>query len=123
MASKVVLSYATQSDVEEYYGKPSLYSCRAVIARIDGEPVGLGGVYRVNATMVVFTDIKEAMLPYKKDIIRASRMVLAIIARYTTVVSYPDPAIKTADTFGNHFGFMDTGLKNENRVMMARVNR
>lgn len=121
--NKIELTYASQADVDEYYGGAPLYSCRAVAARLNGKLVGLGGVYRVNSQMVVFTEIREEMKPYKKDIIRASRMVLKILDRYTTVVSYPDPAIGTADTFGNHFGFYDTGIKNENRAMMARIKK
>jgi hypothetical protein len=122
MSSKITLAYATKADVEEYYGVPSLYSCRAVVARLDGKPVGLGGVYRVGKNMVVFTDIREEMKPFKKDILRACRMVLEIINRYTSVVAYPDPALETADTFGNHFGFIRTGITVDNRAMMVRIN-
>jgi hypothetical protein len=122
MPSKITLAYATKEDVEEFYGAPSLYSCRAVIARLDDKPVGLGGVYRVGKNMVVFSEIREEMRPYKKDILRACRMAMGIIKRYTTVIAYPDPNQATADTFGNHFGFMHTGVTVDNRAMMVRIN-
>lgn len=122
MTSKIDLQPATPADVEEFYGAPSLYSCRAIIARLDGKPVGLGGVYRVGKNMVVFTEIREEMLPYKKDILRACRMVLEIINKYTMVVAYADPAHPTADTFGSHFNFYKTGVAVDGREMRVRVN-
>ena len=122
MTGKVELKFASAEDVEEFYGGPPLFSCRAVIARLDGKPVGLGGVYRCGKTMVVFTEIREEMRPHKKAIIRAARMVLNIINRYTTVVAYADPDQQTADTFGSHFNFEKTGVTFEGRTVMARVN-
>jgi len=73
--------------------------------------------------MFLFSEIGEPMKPYKKDIIRACRMVLEIVKRYSIVVSYPDPEQITSETFGKHFGFESTGFKNENREMMVRVNK
>ena len=109
MKSKIELSYATQADVEEFYAGQALYSCRAVIARLDGKAVGLGGVYRVGKQMCVFTEIRDEMKPYKKDIIRAARMVLEIINKYTTVIAHPDPTQPTAESFGKHFNFEKAG--------------
>lgn len=123
MPSKVELSFATQADVEEFYGAPSFYSCRAVIARIDGEPVGLAGVYRVDKNMVVFTDIREGMRSRKKDILRASKMVESIMDRYPYVLAYADTEEETADSFGAHFNFMKNGLTLDGRPVMVRIRQ
>ena len=122
MTSKIELSFATKEDIEEFYDGPALYSCRAVVARLDGKIVGLGGVYRVGKNMVVFSEIREEMRPYKKDIIRACRMALTLVNRHTQLVSYEDPAHATAATFGEHFGFHKTGTTLEGKEIRVRVN-
>lgn len=123
MPSKVELAYATKDDVEEFYGGPSLFSCRAVIARIDGKPVGLAGVYRVEKNMVVFTHIKEEMRKYKKDIVRGVRMVEKIMDRYPYVIAYMSPEEPTAPSFGAHFNFIKNGSMVEGRPVMVRIRK
>ena len=121
MPSKITLRPATVEDVAQFYGGASLYSVRAIAAELEGKIVGIGGVYRVGKQMIVFTEMKPEMLSYKKDIIRASRLVLAIIEKYSIVSAYIAPEIPTAESFGKHFGFEEHGKSIEGRRVSVRI--
>jgi hypothetical protein len=121
LPSRITLRPATAEDVAQFYGGASLYSVRAIAADLDGKIVGVGGVYRVGKQMMVFTEISPEMRPYKKDIIRASRLVLAIINKYSIVSAYIAPEIATAETFGKHFGFEEHGKSIEGRRVSVRI--
>lgn len=111
MTSRVNIRYATKEDLKKFYGDEDTmyYSSRAVVAELDGEILGVGGVCRTNSQMQVFTDIRSDKIS-PKDVIRAAYMVLEIINKYTSVVAYADPERTTADSFAKHFGFVPTGV-------------
>ncbi len=120
--SKVVIRYATREDLEKFYNdeESMYYSSRAVVADLDGEILGVGGVCRVNSQMQVFTDIRSDKIS-PKDIVRAARMVLNIINRYTSVVAYTDCTRETAESFAKHFGFHLTGVTINGSKQLHRV--
>lgn len=123
MPSEVVIRLATPEDMDRFYAgdKDSMYySSRAVVAERDGELIGMGGVCRVNSQMQVFTDIRVSDMS-KRDIIKAARMVLEIVSRYTSVVAYADPALCTAEGFAKHFGFQLTGVTLNGSKQLYRV--
>ena len=122
MTSKVEIRPATKADVLRFYKGPPIYSARAVVAVVDGEPIGIGGVCRMGKQMVVFTDFDVESIS-RKDLVRAAREVLKIIGRYTTVAAYIDPKSEAAKSFGKHFGFQTTGSADLNGdEVLIRVN-
>lgn len=118
---KTVVRYATAEDLDKFYGPddPVYFSARAVVVEREGEILGVGGICRVNKQMQVFSDIRGDIS--KKDILRASRMVIAMANRYTSVVAYADLSKPTALGFAKHFGFQETGSSHEGSPQLYRM--
>ena len=119
----VELRTATQADVEQYFGKKPDFSLRGVVAVEDGKTIGVGGVYRAGAQIMVFVDMKDEMRKYPKLIVKAGKLVLPYINRYTVVMAYVKPEQEAAMRFAKHFGFEDTGEVTTYGKVFIRWNR
>lgn len=101
----VELLPATQDLVERYYGKRPLMSMRGIVAVEDGVPIGLGGLYRDQNRMIVFCEMKPAAKKYRRHILMAAKLVLALIREYDEVRAVASPDEPTAVRFLEHLGF------------------
>jgi len=72
-SSKVTFVEATGDLALAYYGGPPPYSFKGHVALLDGQPVGIGGVYFVNRLPVAFSEEKGLMS--RKDKARATRLL------------------------------------------------
>lgn len=123
MTNNVEYKIATAGDLEAYYkDDPLHYSARAVVIVKDGEVVGVGGVCRTNKQMVVFTESKEGKMT-KRDYVKAGRLLMQIINRYTSVIAFADDELSTALSFAKHYGFNPTGVRTEEGDILMRVNK
>lgn len=104
---------ATQKDAEAFYGKKPLKSMRAIVAVLDGEPIGIGGVFREDHMHVVFSEMKPEMRKYKKAILKVSYMVYDIMKRYNVVYAVANKEEKTAPRLITHFGFRLAEINSE----------
>jgi hypothetical protein len=123
MEKQVKYRYATLEDFKKFYkDDPMHYSTRAVVVEKDGEPVGIGGVCRVDNKMLVFTEMRPGQVS-KRDIVMAGRLLMKIINRYTSVFAFLDKDSATAVSFGAHYGFEKTGVVLSDGEVLMRVNR
>lgn len=54
-------------------------SCKAIVAEMDGEILGIGGIYYRNGFMVAFSDFNEKMNDFPFTRGRATKMIMDIV--------------------------------------------
>jgi hypothetical protein len=96
---------ATQKDAEAFYGKKPIKSMRAYVAVLDGEPIGIGGVFRDSDAFVAFSEMKPEMRKYPKDIVRGYRMIFDIIKKYNVVYAIANKQENNARKLITKLGF------------------
>ena len=110
MSSRVTIREATYADAVSFYGKPAMFSFRGFAAEIDGVVCGLGGVYRDNGRMVVFTEMGAAMRPHKKAIAKACRILMQFLNQLGgPVYAFASPTEPTSGYLLAKLGFKPTG--------------
>lgn len=101
---------ATTALLTEYYGEAPTKSQRAWVGLLDGKPVGVAGFLIGGQYITIFSDLKDAIRPYKREIWRASAYIMAQAKRYRTpVIAIADPDEPTAPRFLSRLGFEFVG--------------
>ena len=114
----IEIRQATEKDVRNYFdGVAPIRSMRAFAAILDGRVIGIGGVYFDGKNMVAFSDIKDEMKKYKKDIVRGARIIMDMIASRNIAV-FAICADDRAVQFVNHLGFDVVGETPDGRLMI-----
>jgi hypothetical protein len=99
---------ATAEDFRAVYSRAPHRTMRALVALLDGEPVGFGGYFLEDGVAVAFSDMHGALAGRKKDIIRCARQLMAFIRS----AQLPTVAHAQAGTRGivlKHYGFEPWG--------------
>ena len=104
---------ATQKDVEAFYGGKPLKSMRAFVAVLDGQPIGIGGIFREEHMHVVFSEMKPEMRKYKKAILKISYLVCDIMKQYNVVYAVASKNEESATRLITHFGFRLVEINSE----------
>lgn len=92
---------------------------QAWVAKVDGEAVGLGGVYFLeDGTRVGFIELTEAGYAYPRELILATHKFLQMLRDdgVMRVIAVADPGIEASERFMKHFGFTNEGRLNDNSV-------
>lgn len=98
------LRWATQQDVEAYYGRPPPMSMQVIAVLEDGQPVALAGVYYSGGYALAFSDSKKCI--DRRTIIKGLRMFRAMMAaKPCRVLAVPENGLATAPAFLRHCGF------------------
>lgn len=102
----VEICQANALDVAALYDGPAKHSMRAVVVRVDGTPLGLGGIYYEDDKVIAFTRIKSELRQYPFAIYKAAVEVMKMIDRRgKTVLAVADPDIPRSHEFLEHLGF------------------
>jgi hypothetical protein len=102
----VEICQANALDVAVLYDGPAKRSMRAVVVRVDGVPLGLGGIYYEDDKIIAFTRIKAELRDYPFAIYKAAKQAMQLIDRRgKTVLAVADPAIPRSKEFLEHLGF------------------
>ena len=97
---------AARSDFTEYYGVEPPSSVVAYAAFDGDEIIGIGGVALEKDAGVVFLDTKVDLKYHKRELIRATRRVLAVMKKLRRpVLAYRDPDNPKAERLLRHWGF------------------
>lgn len=111
MSSDVTIRPATARDAQRYYGGPPPFSFRGYAAELNGEIVGVGGVYIQNGAYVAFSDMKSPLRQRKKTLAKACRILMELFDKtggpVYAVASNTEP---TAPYLLAKLGFKPTGL-------------
>ena len=105
---------ATQELARKFYEKEPEISFRGIFAVKDGEPIAIGGVYRIGKAWYAFSDMKPEMRKHKRDIVRGIHLLEA----FYDSLGYPVLAVvssdeSTAPGLLQKLGFEPIGLETE----------
>ena len=111
MSDDVTFRPATQRDFLAFYGRPSPYTLRAMVAEHEGRVIGFGGYYtEPGGALIAFTDILPEMRKHRKAMLRGAKLVMGLIrGNGVPVLARANPNEPTADTALRHFGFAPLG--------------
>lgn len=109
--SEPTFRQATPTDAVAFYGAPAKMSFRGFVAELDGEVVGIGGVYYDNGVPIAFSEMRPPMRKYKKAMAKACRILTRFFdqlgGRVYAVACSTEP---TAPYLLAKLGFKPTGL-------------
>lgn len=108
--SKIIIEPATIEHAKEFYGDQHTKSFKGYAALLDGKVVGIGGLSFENETMMLFSDIKDEIRPFKDDIWKGIDILDGMIKK----TNYPIVAIasskeKNSEMLLTKLGFNPTG--------------
>ena len=86
--SDIIIKYATQDHAKEFYGE-NRKTFKGYAALLNGNVVGIGGLCFEKDKMVLFSDMKKEMRPYKKTIVKC----IKILGKMVEQTKYPVVAI------------------------------
>lgn len=84
--------YARASDIDRYYGERPHTTLNAIVALLDGEPVGVIGISREGNTGLYFSEYKPELNP------RCITAMRAVKASVELVRNYPLPVLAASKT-------------------------
>lgn len=109
--------FAMQSDAREFYGgEEPLRTFSGAVVLEDDKPIILGGIYRDKTAFIAFTHFKVKPEKYKREIIKATRLVVDhILPRYPLVWAVIDDKSPGEDpaSYIMHYGFKPHGGRND----------
>ena len=121
MSSRPVLRPATAKDAVAFYGKTPPFSFRGFVADLDGEVVGICGVYYEKHRPVAFSEMRDAMRPYKKEIAKACRMLMQLLNQLGgSVYAFACPTEPTSGYLLAKLGFKPTGMLGPHGDILVR---
>ena len=111
MSNSVQIRTATAQDARKFYGQDPVYSFRGIAAELNGDIVGLGGLYFEDGKPVVFSEIRDAMRPHKKAIAKATRMLMQMLDDLgRSAYAFACPNEPTSGYLLAKLGFKPTGM-------------
>lgn len=109
--SEPTFRVARPEDAVAYYGTQAKMSFRGYVAELDGEVVGIGGVYYANGAPIAFSEMREPMRKHKRAIAKACRMLTQLFDKIGgNVYAVACPTEPTAPRLLAKLGFVPTGL-------------
>lgn len=108
--SKITIEPATKARAKEFYGEQCAKSFKGYAALLNGKVVGIGGLSFENETMMLFSDIKEELRPFKEDIWKA----IGLLGELVKKANYPVIAVasnkeKASERLLIKLGFASSG--------------
>ena len=102
----ISLVHATPEAIDRALPERPKQTMRAILA-MDGEHVlGIAGIYRQDAALVLFGQISDELRAHRRVIVRAIRLVMKMATRVKIpIVAMADPEIDGSDILLEHMGF------------------
>lgn len=112
--SKITIEPATMAYAKEFYGDQCNKSFRGYVALLGGKVIGVGGLSFENETMMLFSDIKEELRPFKRDIVRGFHILERMVAKTNyPIVAVADKKEKLSERILTRIGFTPSGNENQ----------
>lgn len=112
--TRVEARNATAEDVRRFYGKPLAHTFRGRVVTVDGEPAGIVGWYLANGRAFVFSEVREALKPFKTAIWREAINVMQGLKLPGVCVA--DPSEPGAEKFLRRLGWRHVGRSVDGEV-------
>lgn len=90
---QIEVRQATSDDVLEFFGEPQAGTLKALVAIMDGKPVGIIGIIRDRMYGRYFCDFRSELEPY----LRSMKIMRAIKESMRIVESYKGPVLSVAE--------------------------
>lgn len=121
MSSEPVIVPATQAYADAYFnGRPPL-GFRGYVALLDGEVIGVGGLFREFGVPIVFSQMKPPMRPFRKACARAVRLLVELMdSTNVAVYATADENEVTSAKLLAKLGFVATGVDTEHGELLVR---
>lgn len=101
---------ATRDLAERYYGRSPPFTFRGYVAVLEGEPVGVGGIFYHGDMPIAFSEMKDEMRPRLKDRARAVRVLEQQFKGHrSTLYAVQDEREPTSAGLLPRLGFVPTG--------------
>ena len=94
---------ATREDIDNFYPEAT-QTFKAIVAELDGKPLGIGGIYYSNGTPVAFSKTLPELEKYPFTIARGAKMVMEFIGD-KDCVAFADESLPGAPEFLERLGF------------------
>lgn len=108
---------ATARDIEAFYGERPPFTMRALVADLDGEIIGIGGVAYYPNKIVAFSEIKPKFRKYKKTIYKAAKMVCKIVDKYgASALAISSESEKNSGELLARMGFVHIGKTSQGDI-------
>lgn len=112
---------ATAQDAAAFFGKAPDYSFRGYVADLEGEIVGIGGVFYYDGLAVAFSEMREPMRKHKKSIVKACRILTELFDKLGgNVYAVACPTEPTAPNLLARLGFVPSGRMCEEGELLVR---
>jgi len=120
--SNIKIEPATMAYAREFYGDQYTKSFKGYAALLNDKVVGIAGLSFEDKQMMLFSDMKEELRPYKKDIVRS----IHIIGDMVEKTNYPIMAIasnteKASERLLTYLGFAHNGYETPGGKIFWRI--
>lgn len=80
---------------------------RTIVGVLEGEPIGLVGIYPERGRMIMFATLTPKAKSYPQGILRGARRLLEQVAHLEApICAYADPEIEGSERLLEHLGFV-----------------
>lgn len=102
----VNIRVATDEDIVKFYGKRPSHSMRAIVGELDGEIIGIAGIFFNGVCIVVFSEILPAARAYPFGIYKVARRIKdMLVQKSLPAVAIADPKVEGSCALLEHLGF------------------
>ena len=109
-SSEPILRKATAADAQAFYGKPHPYTFIGYVAELDGEIIGIAGVFFDGGKRVAFSDLKPEVRKYRKFMVKTLKILAELFDSLgVPVYAVANQAEPTAPYLLIKLGFRPTG--------------
>jgi hypothetical protein len=108
---RITFEKATNEYAKEFYGNKPALSFRGYVALLDGKVVGVGGITVKNGNQIAFSEMKDEMRPFKKDIVRGARLLMEFLDSLPfPVIAFANKEEPNAPRLLERLGFTGTNI-------------
>ena len=111
--SEISIIPATMDHAKEFYGGRDIKSFKGYVALLKGRVVGIAGLSFQTEAMLLFSDLKDEMRPYKSDIWKAIGLLGEMVEKtHYPVVAVANKNEKRSEELLTKLGFSPSGQAN-----------
>lgn len=102
--------WAEPADIVAYYGDDAKPTMQAVVLDVDGELLGVAGLYCDSGRLICFSDFRPQSSLYKKSIIRGAQLLLELMhKKRRPIYAVRDETVSSSSRFLAYLGFEQEG--------------
>jgi|GEM_PF-2371368 len=107
----LIIKPATEKDCVAFYGQRPMMSMRGYVAILDDKVIAIAGLYREDRNWIAFSEMKDEMRGFRKDIARAIRLLRSMFdAMKSPVFAVASQEESTSQALLSKIGFVSTGM-------------